>query len=130
MNKIIAGTVSAMAVIAAVAACGSSGPPNATSVLQSNGYTPVTSSSLSPSALASSVGAGNVSSAAIGVSTSNGSEYQMVMVLTPAALSQGTPADITTMESQAASAGVKASLNGDVLTMTGTQAAFGNLPSS
>lgn len=54
----------------------------------------------------------------------------MVMVLTPAFLSQGTPADITTMESQAASAGVAASLNGDVLTMTGTQAAFGNLPSS
>jgi hypothetical protein len=46
MNKIIAGTVSAMAVIAAVAACGSSGPPNATSVLQSNGYTPVTSGNL------------------------------------------------------------------------------------
>lgn len=69
-----------------------------------------------------------MSSAAVGVSTSDSSKFQLVMVLTPKGVS-GASSGLNAEQGQAKTAGVNMSLSGDVLTMTGTEQAFNALPS-
>jgi hypothetical protein len=110
---------------AALSACSSGGSPNAASILKSNGYTQVSTSQLNTQV--NSLPAADVSSAAVGVSTSDSSEFQLVMVLTSTGVSQAS-SGLSAEESKAQAVGVKMSLNGDVLTMTGTGQAFSALP--
>ena len=109
-----------------VSACSSGGSPNAASILKSDGYTQVSTSQLNSQV--KSLPAADVSSAAVGVSTSNSSEFQLVMVLTSKGVSEAS-SGLSAEQSKAQAAGVKMSLNGDVLTMTGTGQAFDALPS-
>ena len=69
-----------------------------------------------------------MSSAAVGVSTSDSSEFQLVMVLTSKGVSEAS-SGLSAEQTKAQAAGVKMTLNGDVLTMTGTGQAFSALPS-
>ena len=110
---------------ATVTACSSGGSPDAASILKSDGYTQVSTSQLNSQV--KSLPAADVSSTAVGVSTSNSSEFQLVMVLTSKGVSE-TSSGLSAEESKAQAAGVKMSLNGDVLTMTGTGQAFNALP--
>ena len=110
---------------ATVAACSSGGSPDAASILKSDGYPQVSTSQLNSQVKA--IPAADVSSAAVGVSTSNSSEFQLVMVLTSKGVSDAS-SGLSAEESKAQAAGVKMSLNGDVLTMTGTAQAFSALP--
>lgn len=110
---------------ATLTACSSGGSPDAGSILKSNGYTQVSTSQLNSQV--NSLPAADVSSAAVGVSTSNSSEFQLVMVLTSKGVSDAS-SGLSAEETKAQTAGVKMSLNGDVLTMTGTSQAFSALP--
>jgi hypothetical protein len=111
---------------AAVTACSSGGSPDAASILKSDGYTQVSTSQLNSQV--TSLPAADVSSAAVGVSTSNSSEFQLVMVLTSKGVSEASPG-LSAEQGKAQAAGVTMSLNGDVLTMTGTGQAINALPS-
>ena len=111
---------------AAVTACSSGGSPDAASILKSDGYTQVSTSQLNSQV--TSLPAADVSSAAVGVSTSNSSEFQLVMVLTSKGVSEASPG-LSAEQGKAQAVGVTMSLNGDVLTMTGTGQAFNALPS-
>lgn len=121
MNRILAGAVSAAAVIAAVTACGGGGasvPPNATSVLQSDGYTLLGGSAAEGSAMLASMGEApsDVSSLAVGT---NGTDEQVVFVFfSPAKASAFTQGQTGT------SGGITVAQNGDVVTATGSEAAF------
>jgi hypothetical protein len=120
MSKIIAGTVSAVAVIAAVTACGggSSGPPNAKTILQSDGYTyNASETSADEPHIVQQAGAGTPSSFAVG---ENGSGGQIVMVF-GSATAAATAANGSWSDTQATGGSLTASQNGDVVTLTGTQ---------
>jgi hypothetical protein len=136
MNKRITGVVAAAALAVGLAggigACssGPSGPPTASSVLQSNGYTQVSLQSLGQSAdaLTSTLPSGDVSSSAIGV---KGDVYQFVIVTTPAGASDiNSTGQLGSEESAASAVGVTITYSNDVLTLTGTPAQLSNLPSS
>ena len=88
---------------AALSACSSGGSPNAASILKSNGYTQVSTSQLNTQV--NSLPAADVSSAAVGVSTSDSSEFQLVMVLTSNGVSQAS-SGLSAEESKAQAAGV------------------------
>jgi hypothetical protein len=114
----------------ALSACGSSGPANATSILQSNGYTPVSLSSLGGSAsdLTSAFPAGDVASFAVGDNSSG--EYQFVVVTTPQGQTDiASTGDVSNEESQVAAAGGSMTYSGGVVTLTGTISQFDNLGS-
>lgn len=126
-----------MAVV--VSACGgggSSAPQTASQILTSNGYIPVTASQSSEVAmiLSSGMPAGDASSVGVGVSAKDGlgddasgtSAYQAVAVLTPAGIS-AMSSTFAAVQSQDKAAGVTLTLNGDVLTGTGTGNAFSAL---
>jgi hypothetical protein len=68
-----------------------------------------------------------VSSSAVGVSTGNSSEARVVIVLTSQGV-RGLSSGLATAQSESRAAGVTMLLNGDVLTMTGTEQAFNALP--
>jgi hypothetical protein len=111
---------------ASLTACSSGGTPDAASVLKSDGYTQISSSGLSNQINA--LPKADVSSAAAGVSTSDSSQLQLVMILTPTGVSAAN-SGMSAEKSKAKAAGVKMSVNGDVLTMTGTEQDFNALPS-
>src|ERR1700733_10947937 len=103
-----------------VSACGSSGPPSATSVLQSDGYTP---SSAIESSIASSLGSGSgVSSSAAG--TNSAGNIQVVLVYS----NSGTAA-IGAAGVKSAAPGIAVTNNGDVVTATGSAATWASLGS-
>ncbi len=110
--------VAAGAILAVVvSACGSSGPANATSILQSDGYTP---SSVIESSMASSLGSSSgVSSSAAG--TDNAGKIQLVLVFTDS----GT-ASIGAAGVRSAATGIAVTVNGDIVTATGPAAAWAN----
>jgi hypothetical protein len=110
--------VAAGAILAiVVSACGSSGPQNATSILQSDGYTP---SSAIESSMASSLGSGSgVSSSAAG--TDNAGNIQVVLVY-----SNSAAAAIGAAGARSADAGIAVTVNGDIVTATGTPATWAN----
>jgi hypothetical protein len=117
---LLAGWV-AVAVIAAVTACGgggASGPPNATSVLQSDGYTLLVGSGAEESAVLASMGEApaDVSSLAIGT---NGSDDQVVLVFFSSA-----KASTFDHGQTGTSGGITLAQNGDVVTVTGSEAVF------
>jgi hypothetical protein len=100
-----------------VSACGSSGPPNATSILQSDGYTP---SSAIESSMASSLGSGSdVSSSAAG--TDNAGKIQLVLVFTDSGAAAIGAAGV-----RSAAAGIAVTINGDVVTATGPATTWAN----
>jgi hypothetical protein len=122
--------IAAIGSVAGLSACGGGGTPDATSILQSNGYTPVSLSSLGASAdaLTSSLPSGDVSSSAVGV---KGSEYQFVIVATPQGQQDITnTGQLQNEENSASAVGVAVTYSGDVLTVTGTPAQLSSLPSS
>jgi hypothetical protein len=110
--------VAAGAILAiVVSACGSSGPANATSILQSDGYTP---SSAIESSMASSLGSGSgVSSSAAG--TDNAGEIQLVLVFTDSG-----EAAIGAAGVRSAAAGIAVTVNGDTVTATGPATTWAN----
>jgi hypothetical protein len=108
-----------LAVIAAVTACGgggASGPPNATSVLQSDGYTLLTGTAAEGSAMLASAGIApsDVSSLAVGT---NGSDEQVVFVFF-------SPAKASAFAQGGSGGGITVAQNGDVVTATGSEAVF------
>lgn len=110
---------------ASVTACGGGGSPSAASILTSDGYRQISTSELSK--VWNSLPSGDVSSSAVGVSTGNSSEARVVFVLTSQGV-RGVSSDLATGQSESRAAGITTSLNGDVLTMTGTEQAFNALP--
>lgn len=120
---ILAGLAIIVGTIAGLTACSGgsspSGPPSATSVLQSDGYTydsALTGTVQSEiGAQGSSVG---LSSLAVG---SQGSNLQLVMVF-------GTPAEATEGAAGVGNSapGITVTTNGDVLTATGSGTSFAN----
>jgi hypothetical protein len=133
ITAIAAGAILAVA----VGGCGgSSAPQTASQILTANGYIPVTASQSSEVAmiLGSSPPASDVSSIAVGVSARDGlandssgtSTYQEVAVLTPAGVSAISPT-FAAWQSQDKAVGATLTLNGDVLTGTGTGNAISEL---
>jgi hypothetical protein len=128
ITAIAAGAILAV-VVSACGGGGSSAPQTASQILTSNGYIPVTASQSSEVAMILSGGppASDVSSDAVGVSASDGlsndtsgtSTYQEVVILTPAGVS-AISTTFAAVQSQDKAAGVTLTLNGDVLTGTGT----------
>lgn len=115
---IVAGIVGGGAALTACSS-GPSGPPNATSVLQSDGYTP---SAAYTSALQSGLGGapdGTVLSSQAG--TNSNDQIQLVVVFDNATDAQ---AGLTGVQTQYGSDGITSSASGQVLTATGTVAGF------
>jgi hypothetical protein len=117
-----AGVLLAVGVGAGLAACSSSSsPPNATTVLQNDGYTP---NSALDSALQSGLDQGGsptgISSSAAGLS-SDGSSIELVIVVSSASEAS---AVTTELNSEYASEGITTTSNGDVVTADGSYAAF------
>lgn len=126
LKKIAASVAIAAGIAGTAAACSSSpsAPPTATSVLQSNGYTVL--ENLSPSQIQSTFGsaAPDISSAAAG--SNSGGNLEVALVLN----SQG-QAEVQAAQSQlqseiASSPGLSLSVNGAVLTVSGSESAFAN----
>jgi hypothetical protein len=117
--KITAAAAGAILAIV-VSACGSSGPPNATSVLQSDGYTP---SPAIESSMASSLGSGSgVSSSAAG--TDSAGNIQVVLVYSDSGMAAIGAAGVRSDAS-----GIAVTQNGDVVTATGSATTWANLGS-
>lgn len=107
----IAVGVALAGIITACGGGGSSAPPNAQSVLKADGYT--FSQTLTTAAQAASMPAG-ATSTAIGT---NGGNIQAVIVFSSSALASAGA-------SGSAGAGLTTAQNGDVVTVTGSSAAF------
>jgi hypothetical protein len=113
---------------AGIGACGGGPPPDATTILKSDGFTPISLSSLG-SVTSSSFPSGDVSSMAAGVSASDSSEFGIVVVLTPAGQGQVSSTDLANTENDASSVGAHMTYSGGVVTLTGTADEFRNLSS-
>lgn len=127
MNRRITGVVAVAALAAGLAggigACGggSSGPPSATSVLQSDGYTPNSSLTGDLQSGLGSDAASNVSSLQAGTQGSPPTSVQLVIVFTDS----GSASTATSaLNSQFGGDGITTSQNGDVVTATGSTSAF------
>jgi hypothetical protein len=96
---------------------------SAASILEANGYTQISSPAVTNQLRA--LPAAEVSSAAGGVNSSNSNELQIVFVLTPLGASKASSSP--TLSNEVSKAGVKYSLNGDILTLTGTESEFNKL---
>lgn len=120
---IIAGLAVIGGVIGGLTACsgsGSSGPPNATSVLQSDGYTydsALTNAVQTQIGGAQSNAADGLSSIAVG---SQGNNFQVIMVFDNAAEASAGASGV------GSTPGITMSTSGDVVTATGTGTAFAN----
>jgi hypothetical protein len=125
MKKIFA--LAALIVIAIIAGC-SSTPANATSILKGNGYTPISVPGVSGNAIPAS----DTSSWAVGVSNSNSSQYEFVVVLTALGTQQiagSSNSPLTpAIQSEAAADGVTITESGNVLVVAGTASAIASLP--
>jgi hypothetical protein len=105
-------------VLGGLAACsGSSGPQNATQILQSDGYTP--SSSFTSSLQGGLTGDSAVTSSQAG--TNNSGDVQAVVVFDNAS-DEGTGA--AGVQSLVSGSGITSASNGDVLTLTGPLSAW------
>jgi hypothetical protein len=118
---LLAGPLAVAVTALTLTACGggaAAGPPNATSVIQSDGYTPLGGSAAEGSAMLASMGEApaDVSSLAIGT---NGSDEQVVFVFFSSA-----KASAFTQGQTGTSGGITVAQNGDVVTATGSEAAF------
>jgi hypothetical protein len=125
MNRRIASVLTAGAIavglaggIGACSSSGSSSPPNATTILQNNGYTV---SSDYTSALQSGIGSPSASGVSSSEAGTMGDNVQLVIVFdTSAEASAGASA----INDQYAVDGINTTSNGDVVTATGTVGAF------
>lgn len=110
-------TLAGFAAVAAlsVAACSSSAPATASSILKADGYTAVPVS-------AQDMGNFGQYASSVAVGTVNGN-FQLVAVVKP-----GNDAYANATVKQAKSYGLTASYSNSVFTMTGTEAQFQNLP--
>jgi hypothetical protein len=130
MNKRIAGGVAIAAVLAGtvggLTACssGPSTPPNATQILQSDGYTP---SAAYTQSLQGGLdgGAGTVTSSEAG--TDNAGNIQAVVVFDNAADAQAGNAGLSNAGDTGFYTGITAKVSGDVLTVTGPVSAWESL---
>ena len=117
VKKMIAGTVGAVAVLAAVTACGGGGPaspPSAASILVSNGYTPDPVMQAAAQVLGSNSG---VTSSAAGENANT--SVQIVWVFSSSALAA---AGVSTLGGSGG--GITVGQNGDVVTATGSESAW------
>jgi hypothetical protein len=129
MNKRITSILAAGAIAAGlvggIGACGggSSSPPNATQILQSNGYTP---SSDYTSDFQNGLGSGSseVSSSEAGT---NGNNVQVVIVADNAA---DASTAVSALNQQYGGDGLSVTQSGDVVTVTGSISTFANIGGS
>jgi hypothetical protein len=119
----IAGGVAAVAIGIIVAACGSSGPPSASSVVSSDGYTVVTSQTGSAAASGSGAAAPYITSIADGTKSDGTAEVVLVFGKNNGAAEL---ADINSTLQAALPSGVTASISGEILRLDGTPSALSN----